>query len=298
MRALTLKLALIRAPASVYLRLGRVSNLPTVWTNVLAGAVLGGATAASSGTVLLVMAGVSCCYLAGMYLNDAFDRAIDARERPERPIPSGAVSAGAVFAIGFTLLALGMILLALCGRGAALAGCALAATILAYDAWHKNNPASPLVMGACRALVYVAAAQAVGGASNIGALALAALAMLAHVAGLTYAARQESLDRIDRLWPLAMLAVPLVAGAWAAIALPVTLPFLVALAGADTVALGLLVRRAARGDVPKAVAQLIAATALLDAAVIAAAGGSLAMALACVGAYALTRVLQRVIAGT
>ena len=32
-------------------------------------------------------------YIGGMYLNDAFDRDIDARERPERPIPSGHVGA-------------------------------------------------------------------------------------------------------------------------------------------------------------------------------------------------------------
>ena len=31
------------APLSVYLRLGRVSNLPTVWTNVLSGMLLSGA---------------------------------------------------------------------------------------------------------------------------------------------------------------------------------------------------------------------------------------------------------------
>ena len=47
-----------------------------------------------------------------MYLNDAFDREIDARERPERPIPSGRIGAGPVFAIGFGLLAAGVL-----GRG-------------------------------------------------------------------------------------------------------------------------------------------------------------------------------------
>ena len=32
-----------RRGVGVYLRLGRVSNLPTVWTNVIAGALLAGA---------------------------------------------------------------------------------------------------------------------------------------------------------------------------------------------------------------------------------------------------------------
>ena len=43
-----------------------------------------------------------------MYLNDAFDREIDAGERPERPIPSGLVSANSVFAAGFGLILFGL----------------------------------------------------------------------------------------------------------------------------------------------------------------------------------------------
>ncbi|NHZ41625.1 UbiA family prenyltransferase [Massilia aquatica] len=287
--------------AGVYLRLGRVSNLPTVWTNVLAGVYLGGGSAAAaSATLPIVMAAVSACYVAGMYLNDAFDRAVDARERPERPIPAGEISAASVFSIGFALLALGLFGLALCGQRAGLAGAGLVATILVYDIWHKGNPASPLVMGACRALVYVAAAAAAGmAAGGAGALALAALAMLAHVAGLTYAAKQESLDRIGRLWPLALLALPLALYGWRAGAGGAAgLAIWAALALANAAAVRRLARRSARGAVPGAVAQLIAATALLDGVVMAAAGASPALVCACAGAYLCTRLLQRLVAGT
>ena len=41
----------------------------------------------------LVLLAMSLFYVGGMYLNDYFDRAIDARERPERPIPAGDISA-------------------------------------------------------------------------------------------------------------------------------------------------------------------------------------------------------------
>ena len=82
----------------VWLRLGRVSNLPTVWSNVLATLALSGALSFSPRTFALW--GVfSLYYVGGMYLNDAFDRRIDAVMRPDRPIPSGQVSAGVVFAI-------------------------------------------------------------------------------------------------------------------------------------------------------------------------------------------------------
>ena len=117
-------------------------------------------------------------YTGGMYLNDAFDREIDARERPERPIPSGRVTAPMVFAIGFGLLGAGV---AAVGRRRGrvgrrrprrpcLSGVLLAGAIMLYDAWHKANPLSPLVMGLCRVLVYVTAALAVAG--RVGARGL------------------------------------------------------------------------------------------------------------------------------
>ncbi|RME92643.1 MAG: prenyltransferase, partial [Verrucomicrobia bacterium] len=82
--------------------LGRVSNLPTVWSNCLAGWLLGG-----NGPLdrfLLLCAGVSAVYLGGMFLNDAFDEAFDRRHRPTRPIPAGWISARAVWWWGWGLL--------------------------------------------------------------------------------------------------------------------------------------------------------------------------------------------------
>ena len=58
---------------SLALRLGRISNLPTVWTNVLAGALLAGGGLADVRVPLLMLA-LSMFYLGGMFLNDAFDR--------------------------------------------------------------------------------------------------------------------------------------------------------------------------------------------------------------------------------
>ncbi len=130
----------------VALRLGRVSNLPTVWTNVLAGMTLAGGGASVSMTAVLLLS-LTLFYLGGMYLNDAFDRRIDAIERPERPIPSGQVKAATVFATGFAMLGLGLAGLLLAGftlpggtGWAALAsGLALAGAIVFYDWHHKAN---------------------------------------------------------------------------------------------------------------------------------------------------------------
>ena len=284
------------------LRLGRISNLPTVWTNVAVGALLAGGQAADSRLPLLMLA-LSLFYVGGMFLNDAFDRDFDAQHRPERPIPSGQVSAQRVFAVGFGLLALGMAGVTAASRGAdgmlawraPAAAAALAAAIVLYDAYHKNNPLSPLLMGLCRVLVVLTAAFSVTAALPNPVL-LAAAALLCHLIGLTYIAKQEHLDRIGSLWPLAFLAVPVLYGASLALSAPIAwLPWALYV-GLLLFALNLL-RRRARGDVPRAVVTLIAGMSVLDAVVLAGASMIVPAALA-IAAFVLTLALQRWVAGT
>lgn len=226
--------------ATVYVRLGRVSNLPTVVSNVIAGVVLGGASPHPL-VVFPLALGAALVYVAGMFLNDAFDRRVDARERPERPIPSGQIGSREVFGVGAGLLAAGVLLIALLAPPAAGTAVLLACTVVAYDAWHKGNPAAPALMAACRALVYAMCAVAVAGHLPLVAL-VGALALGAYVLALTHLSR--------RRWP-----GPLVA-------------------------------------------RLIAGISLLDAVVVAAAGGPVAAALACAAGFPLTLALQRRVAGT
>jgi 4-hydroxybenzoate polyprenyltransferase len=279
---------------STLLRLGRISNLPTVWTNVIAGSVIAGD--ARPDQLALIALAMTAFYIGGMYLNDFFDRAADARDRPGRPIDAGEITAGAVSSIGFGLLAAGVLLMMPLGSAAAACGAGLAASIVLYDVWHKGNPLSPIVMGLCRALVYIGACVAVTGGLSTAAL-IGALALAFHVAGITYAAKQESLNRVGNLWPLLMLAVPVVAALAAATAWPV-LVALVLLLAADARAVQLLAGRPVPGVVPHAVSGLIAAICLVDAVAIASAGGDIAIAAICALGYPLTRLLQRIIPGT
>jgi 4-hydroxybenzoate polyprenyltransferase len=285
---------------AVALRLGRVSNLPTVWTNALAGVALAGVSPWHWATASAAL-GLSLSYVGGMYLNDAFDRAIDARERPSRPIPSGAAEANTVFALGFALLLGGvaMLLTAACGFGvssewAVLAGLALGGAVTGYNWHHKGNPLSPLWMGACRLLAYCAAGLAAAAVLPAPLLAAAAVS-LCYLIGLTYIAKQETLERIGNLWPLLFLAAPLAYGAWLAEGLTHWL-VLAALAAWIGAALALL-RRRRPGDIPRAVVSLIAGIALLDAMFLAAAGWTGAVPLA-LGCFAATLAMQRWISGT
>jgi hypothetical protein len=284
------------------LALGRVSNLPTVWTNALAGIVLVGGSLIDPRTLPLLLA-LSLLYVAGMYLNDWFDRGIDARERPERPIPAGRVAAGTVLAAGLGMIAVALAVLAWLGLGfregtgprPLAAGAALAGAIVLYDAWHKHNPLSPLVMGMCRMLVYLTAGVTFA-ASPPGALLLMSLVALCYLIGLTYVAKQETLGEVKNLWPLLFLAVPLVYGGTIAFEGPVQAILLLLFVVWTGVALFFLWRRQA-GDVPRAVISLIAGISLLDALIIAGAGAP-ALAWLAVAGFALTLGLQRWIAGT
>jgi len=287
---------------SAALQLGRVSNLPTVWTNTLAGVVLAGGSVGDMRTPLLMLA-LSLCYEAGMFLNDAFDRGFDARNRPERPIPAGQVAATTVFVAGFGMLAAGIAVLAWVGYCTAggttwrpiAAGLALGGAIVFYDWYHKSNPLSPVVMGLCRMLVYVTAGYALT-ASPPDRVFVAGLLLLSYLVGLTYAAKQEHLGRVANLWPLLFIALPVLWGAKASLAGGIVAGLWLLFLTWVLFALSYLKRRRP-GDVPRAVGGLLAGICLWDALVIAAAGQPLVAAFALI-AFALTLVLQRFISPT
>jgi hypothetical protein len=281
--------------AGTLLRLGRVSNLPTVWSNVFAATVLGGAELPTATTATVILA-MTAFYIGGMYLNDAFDREVDIRERPSRPIPAGEVSPAIVFAVGFGLLFVGIGLMLMLGSAAGLAGLALAAAIVGYNLHHKGVGWSPLLIGVCRALVYVGAAVAATGMVE-PVLLLGALALIAHVVGLSYAAKQESLNRVDRLWPLGVLAVPFVIALWMLPSGGLSVLAGATLLVADGLAISMLKNQSEGRDVPRAVSLMIAAIALVDA-MVAGSTGSWAAVLLCFAAFTLTLLLQRVVSGT
>jgi 4-hydroxybenzoate polyprenyltransferase len=187
--------------------LGRVSNLPTVWTNGLAGWWLGGGGNLWKLPFLLV--GMSLLYTGGMFLNDAFDIEFDRQRRPERPIPTGKIAVQLVWRLGLGQLGLGVLLLFFCGKVAAIAAVLLALTILIYDATHKFFTAAPWLMGACRFWVYViAGAASAKGLSGLPIFCGAAMAF--YIVGLSYVARRESSRSPIPFWSLMLLVAPII----------------------------------------------------------------------------------------
>ncbi len=284
------------------LQLGRVSNLPTVWTNTLAGVVLAGGAISGLGLGVMLVA-FSLFYVGGMFLNDAFDAKFDATTRPERPIPRGIVSAAQVYRWGFAMMAGAIALLIWVGFGfaprvgvaPAIAGLLLAVTITLYDWNHKKNLFSPVVMGLCRVLVLVAAGFCVTAAPG-APLWVAAALMLCYLIGLTYVAKQENLGKVENLWPLIFLAAPVGYGGWLVAQNGGVLVFWLLFCGWMLVALWLL-RRRAKGDIPRAVVSLIAGISLLDAMLIAGTG-TLGLAVLALLGFGVTLFFQRYISGT
>ena len=288
--------------ASPWLRLSRVSNLPTVWTNVLAGMALAGGSIGGGRTLVLLVA-LSLLYTGGMFLNDAFDHGIDRVQRPTRPIPSGEIGLETAFAAGFALLLTGIALVLWAASGfspetgwpAVLTAIGLAGAVVFYDWHHKANPLSPVCMALCRSLAYLAAGYAAAPEPS-AVLWIMALIGGCHVAGLTYVARQENLASLERMWPLALLAVAVVGSLVLAFASWLALAIWLGFTGCLAAALSWL-RRRGPGDVGRAVVLMIAAIALLDAVVLAGAGHT-ALAVAALVCFALTVALQRWVSGT
>ena len=285
------------------LELGRVSNLPTVVSNVLCGAALAGASPRSTPLALAVVAG-SLFYVGGMFLNDAFDAAVDAKERPERPIPSGRARRDTVLGIGFGLLAAGLTLLIVgifftpAGVALPLVGALTAAAVVVYDRWHKGFALSPVVMGLCRAGLYLMGAFAVSAEPDYGVF-VAAFTLLLYVVGLTHIARFENASVVGRAWPTVLVFSPL--------ALALAQPIARVHAGRPLLALAVVsalwslrslrFARAGGRNIGRAVVTLIAGISLLDA-VLAASREAFALSALAIACFALTLAGQRAIRGT
>jgi len=199
-----------RQAVRTFLILGRVSNLPTVFSNCIAGWWLGGHATARPPTLLFL--GAALLYIGGMFLNDAFDTEFDRRHRTERPIPSGAIPLKTVWLIGWVLLVLGWICFLATGVMVAVWGLALVACIVLYNAIHKRVSWSPVLMGLCRFFLYFAAAANGQGINCI--TALSAFALWAYIVGLSYLARRESTGGPLSWWPVLLLSAPVFLGVW------------------------------------------------------------------------------------
>lgn len=199
---MTTRRSLVRS----WLILGRLSNLPTIWTNVVAGAMVAGA--AADWRLCVVVAAVSGLYTAGMVLNDLCDESHDRAHRSTRPIPSGEVPrlAAMLATAGLVAMSVGAIAWVTIGAQALWWTAALVAAIVYYDVRHKGDVLAPVVMGLCRGLTYGVAASATAGAVSSVVIAGGVLVGV-YVAAFTAAARYIPAFRPAVSWAIAGISV-------------------------------------------------------------------------------------------
>jgi 4-hydroxybenzoate polyprenyltransferase len=174
-----------------FIKLCRISNIPTVWTNVLAATVLAG-RGFSLPVFLMLSLSMSLFYSAGMCLNDIFDFEEDKIKKPFRPLPSGSVSMGnaRIVTISMFLTALSLLLFVPYQK-ALTAGLLLLAFIIVYDRFHKAHPLSVVLMAACRLMVFAVSSIAVSGEIGLY-VAVAGLTQFFYTLIISLAARYEN----------------------------------------------------------------------------------------------------------
>ncbi|MFC5213191.1 SCO3242 family prenyltransferase [Streptomyces coerulescens] len=148
---------LVRAPAAL-----------SVPGDVIAGAAAAGRPLGAR--TFGVIGSSVCLYWAGMALNDYADAAVDAVERPDRPVPSGRVPRRAALAVAGGLTAAGLGLAAVAGgRRSVCAALPLAGLVWAYDLKLKSTAAGGFAMAGARIVDVLAGAVVPGaGAAPVG----------------------------------------------------------------------------------------------------------------------------------
>jgi 4-hydroxybenzoate polyprenyltransferase len=198
--------------------LGRVSNLPTIWTNCLAAAIVTGAQFSlnfDKSLLLLsgLLASLSLLYYGGMCMNDAIDAEWDHQHQNMRPIVKGDIKQGTVYFLAFITMVIGFMGVGLLGQSmhSWLAAVFLIFAIISYNITHKSFRFASVIMGMCRFGVYLAVGVVID--NLMPQLFLAGLGLLIYIAGVTEFARLEHQNQLRVGWPIALLLAPLLVSA-------------------------------------------------------------------------------------
>jgi 4-hydroxybenzoate polyprenyltransferase len=160
----------------------------TAYADILAGSAA--AAVVEPERLAFLLAATTGLYGGGIVLNDVFDAQLDSVERPERPIPSGAISLKNASLFGALLLVAGVAMAFLCSPLSGGVALATALAVLLYDAWGKHqNILGPINMGLCRGLNLLLG-MTVAGVWPAGRAPLA-LITLCYIAGITALSRGE-----------------------------------------------------------------------------------------------------------
>jgi len=202
-----------KTTAQIWLQLLRAPNLFTVPGDPLAGFLLVSGGPLDARLVCAVFASL-CFYAHGLLLNDLADLDEDRRERPNRPLPSGAARLGTVRAVAGVLAASALLLCFAAGRPAFFVGLALLAIVAIYNLWSKKIAVlGPVNMGLCRGLSLLLGASAALPTTLPTLPLLATASLTLYIALVTNLARIETHadpPKLPRALPLVGLLIAVV----------------------------------------------------------------------------------------
>jgi len=317
----------VRDQFGAWFALLRLSNLPTVLSNVWTGLALGyfvlavdGASPTVSGPEAIgsilssagwgVLTAASLFYAAGMVLNDIADHKVDQHERADRPLVAGRVNLNAARTITLLLFAAGILLASIYGQNTFTIALLLVGSIAAYNLIHKYTGVAVVFMGACRALLYpLGVAGFLAGADwpdpqMLTTWRVAWIWMVVvgvYMALVTWIARGEHGTGPGwRRWlSLPLIIVPLAGMPRASAVQPFSLLWVFITAMALVGWLGWCAFHVTRPepDTPGTIQRWLAGLCLIDAYFLALIGLA-PLALVPLGLFVLTRLLQRYIIGT
>ncbi|WP_437186396.1 UbiA family prenyltransferase [Planctomicrobium sp. SH668] len=176
----------------------RLCRLPTVFTalaDIFAGFLLTRQEWQPTWQFGCLLGASAGLYLAGMVFNDVFDLHKDRSERPNRPIPSGAISRTAAMGVGSFLMIAGLICAGVVGIPSLLIAVLTAVAVLAYDGGLKKTPIGPVSMGTCRFFnILLGASSAAPDLPSLWAMPQlwVAISMGIYITGVTWFARTEA----------------------------------------------------------------------------------------------------------
>ena len=203
----------LKSKTVAYLRLMRFPNIFTAMADVLAGYLIVLGSRIHWFDLFGLLLSTSGIYAGGCVLNDFFDRKVDARERPFRPIPSGRVSSPEAVLLTGILFGIGLIGAILVGWRSLLIATLLVLLAISYDGLTKGiGIVGPLNMGACRSCNLVLGMSP--------AVSLGSSAMIFAGISLIYVFALTTLSRFEVDGKLGQKAWAVFAG-WAAVMLAI-----------------------------------------------------------------------------
>jgi len=143
-----------------WLQLFRVPNLLTVPGDPLAGFLIASGGRLDARVIFAILASL-CLYAAGLAMNDLADFAEDKRDRPKRPLASGAISRPAAWIAVGNLVIFGLGFCFAAGPNAALMGIGVIMGVTLYNFLTKRIAVIGAInMGVCRGLSLLLGAAA------------------------------------------------------------------------------------------------------------------------------------------